>query len=415
MFHSTHQRSLRAVAGFAAMALPLGLSLPAVASETAGAAPASVETSSTTSKAHKFLLSNQWKGAVNVEFTWGDAGYEVLVGDWDGDGKDTIALRKGNQFAFSNKNPASGTPAFTFTLGKASDTVLVGDWDGNGQDSIALRRGNTFYIKNHLSGDGFASVFSYGKASDEIFVGDWDGNGTDTLAVRRGNQIHVSNTNGRTDKVVAFGRAGDKLYVGSFDRSRPGRDSFAVRRGNTYFINKAMTSGAADFQLTYGRANDVALVGDWNGDGEDTLGLVRTHTTAAATQPKAPVVKKATGAQVLALAKKYPQTPYVKGGVTPKGWDCIGIVRYVYKQYGVEIGGRPASVLDAGKRIPFSEAKPGDILYWPKDRTKKGTYEHVALYVDAKENFGAWNSKYGTRQGPNSWIGQTPIVVRVFD
>ncbi len=78
------------------------------------------------------------------------------------------------------------------------------------------------------------------------------------------------------DKVITYGRAGDDLYVGSFDLSRPGRDSFAVRRGNTYFINKAIKSGDADIKLDYGRVKDVTLLGDWNGDGEDTLSVVRT-------------------------------------------------------------------------------------------------------------------------------------------
>lgn len=70
-----------------------------------------------------------------MEFSWGEASYQVLVGDWDGDGKDTIALRKGSQFAFSKKNPASGTPNFTLTWGLPTDTVLVGDWNGDGKDT----------------------------------------------------------------------------------------------------------------------------------------------------------------------------------------------------------------------------------------------------------------------------------------
>ena len=371
----------------------------------------------TTVKNHRFFLNDRWTGAANTEFTWGDSSYKVLTGDWDGDGKDTIALRNGNQFAFSNVNPASGTPDFTFTFGGPTDTFLVGDWDGDGKDTIAIRRGNTFLIKNSLKGTAVASTITFGRASDEVFVGDWDGDGVDTLAIRRGNEIHISNKNasGKTDKVVSFGRVGDDIYVGSFDRSRPGLDSFAVRRGNTYFINKVIKSGNADIQLDYGRIDDVTLLGDWNGDNEDTLGVVRTVTTTESTQPVIPSTKKPTGAQILALAMKYDGAPYVKGGVTPEGWDCIGIIRYVYKQYGITIGGRPSSVLEAGERIPFSQAEPGDILYWPKERSKTGNFDHVALYVDSTTNFGAWNVKNGTRQGPNSWIGGTPIVIRVLD
>ncbi|MFT3945128.1 MAG: NlpC/P60 family protein [Ancrocorticia sp.] len=388
---------------------------PEIAPRTeSGVAPASNSPSAV--KNHKFFLNDRWSGVANIEFAWGTANYQVLVGDWDGDGKDTIALRKGNQFAFSKKSPASGTPNFTMTWGLPTDTVLVGDWNGDGKDTLAIRRGNSYHIKNSLSGPNTDILFYFGNARDEVFVGDWDGNGTDTLAIRRGNRIHISNKNasGRTDKVISYGRPGDDLYVGSFDRSRPGRDSFAVRRGNTYFINKTIKSGNADIRLDYGRAKDVALLGDWNGDGEDTLGVVRSVATKDVTQKEPPPVSKNKGAQVLAFAKKYEGAPYVWSGITPAGWDCIGMVRYVYKQFGVEIGGYPVSVLNAGRQIPFSQAKPGDILYWSKENSNANN-AHVALYVDSATNFGAWNEDMGTRDGKNSWVGGTPIVIRIFD
>lgn len=168
-----------------------------------------------TTRNHNFFLNDRWTGVANMDFVWGDASYEVLVGDWNGDGKDTIALRKGNQFAFSNENPISGTPQFTFTLGEPSDTFLVGDWDGDGKDTISLRRGNKFYIKDTLTGSTFTSIFSYGKTSDEVFIGDWDGDGTDTLALRRGNEFYISNRNGndKADKIVNFGRAGETFTL----------------------------------------------------------------------------------------------------------------------------------------------------------------------------------------------------------
>ncbi len=425
------------------MTLPLGLVLPAAAAEAIDPSsdltllseetPASVQTidpelvvgeyeaataaaaaTNTTATNHRFFLNDRWTGAANIEFTWGDASYEVLAGDWDANGKDTVALRQGNRFAFSNESSPSGTPQFTFAFGKASDTILVGDWNGDGKDTLALRSGNTFTIKNSLTGTGVDSTISFGRADDEVFVGDWDGNGTDTLAVRRGNQIHISNVNlsGRTDKVISFGRVGDDLYVGSFDRTHPGQDSFAVRRGNTYFINKAIKSGYADIQLDYGRTDDVTLLGDWNGDGEDTLGVVRTVTEST---QQSPVVEQSNGAKALAVAQTFAgRVPYVRGGKTTDGWDCIGMIRYVYKYFGVTVGPKPVSVLDAGREVPYSEAQPGDLLYWPAERTMIGTNDHVGIYIDATTNFGAGRS-LGTSVVPTKWRGEPPIAIRVFE
>jgi peptidase M23-like protein len=42
-------------------------------------------------------------------------------------------------------------------------------------------------------------------------------------------------------------------------------------------IRNSNTGGVAEGEFTYGRSNDVLVVGDWNGDGIDTPGLVRCN------------------------------------------------------------------------------------------------------------------------------------------
>ncbi|MCF2706667.1 C40 family peptidase [Arcanobacterium haemolyticum] len=135
--------------------------------------------------------------------------------------------------------------------------------------------------------------------------------------------------------------------------------------------------------------------------------------TTPAPQPTTPVETpapstgsgSATGQAIVNTAMSYVGSPYVWAGLTPAGWDCIGFVRYVYKQYGVSIGGYTTSVLSVGTRVPYSQARPGDILYWPG---------HVAISLGNGMNVGAWNESWGTRVGKDSWIG-TPTVIRVFN
>jgi hypothetical protein len=75
--------------------------------------------------------------------------------------------------------------------------------------------------------------------------------------------------------VVAYGKADDETYVGRFSATAKG-DSFVVRRNNLYYISYSVHGGEADMVLAYGRVSDQTLVGDWNADGVDSLGVRRT-------------------------------------------------------------------------------------------------------------------------------------------
>lgn len=146
---------------------------------------------------------------------------------------------------------------------------------------------------------------------------------------------------------------------------------------------------------------------------EASVARTAATTEARATTQQATPAAEAEAAQpaysgsassVAATALAYQGAPYRWGGTTPAGWDCIGFVRYVYAQHGVSIGGYTTSVLSVGRQVPYSEARAGDILYWPG---------HVAISLGNGMNIGAWNESIGTTTGADSYIG-VPTVIRVF-
>ena len=191
----------------------------------------SVKTTSNFADAAVFYLNDSWGPTANHVFPWGVPSDVALAGDWNADGADTVALRRGNRYAFTNQTTPSASPNFSVTYGKATDQVLVGDWNGDGKDTLAVRRGNTYYIKNSING-------------------------------------------GTADTVVAYGKATDHVLVGHFSKGSS-KDSFTVRRGNKYFVSYSIHGGEADKVVAYGRSSDSPIVGDWNGDGVDTLGVRR--------------------------------------------------------------------------------------------------------------------------------------------
>ncbi|MBD8061820.1 ExeM/NucH family extracellular endonuclease [Oceanitalea stevensii] len=221
-----------------------------------------------------FFLSNDWSGTAHYAFQYGRRTDEVLIGDWDGNGTDTITVRRGKQY-FVNDAPQGGPASTVLTYGRADDVVLVGDWDRDGVDTLAVRRGAEYHVKNSLRGGDADHVITYGRANDEVMVGDWDGNGSDTFAVRRGATYHVKNriAGGDADVVLTYGRPGDVTLAGDWDGN--GTDTFAIRRDREFHVKNSLRGGPADFAIVYGRSGDEVYVGDWNGDGKDTLGVRR--------------------------------------------------------------------------------------------------------------------------------------------
>ena len=80
---------------------------------------------------------------------------------------------------------------------------------------------------------------------------------------------------------------------------------------------------------------------------------------------------KADGTAV-GIAMQYQGVPYVWGGMSPSGFDCSGLVSYVYAQLGKPLPHSSAAIGRMGTSLPLSQAQPGDILWHPG---------HVAIYV----------------------------------
>ena len=218
-----------------------------------------------------YYVSNSLKGgAADFSFGYGRAGDEAYAGDWNGDGKDSLTLRRGNMF-YTKYSLTGGNADCAFSYGKNEDLVLPGDWDVDGKDTFAVRRGSTYYIKNSLEGGIADKSFIYGRSEDQTYVGDWNGDGHDTFVVRRGNVFYFKNslTGGNADTVITYGRDDDQVYVGDWDGD--GKDSLAVRRGSTFYVKNTIASGVADEAFSYGKTSDTVLVGDWDGDGKDTF------------------------------------------------------------------------------------------------------------------------------------------------
>lgn len=216
-------------------------------------------------------------GAATHTFNYGDYGDHVYVGDWNGDGADTLAVRRGSVLYVTNSNSPT-VAEYTFSFGIPGDEYLVGDWNGDGIDTLTIRRGSWLYVSNQQRPSIADWQYSYGNPGDRMIVGDWNGDGIDTIAIQRGDWFHVSNVNGTgvAEYTFSFGSPGDVALAG--DWNGDGVDTIAVYRPSTatFYFRNSMTSGVAESSFIYGNRGDLPFAGRWSTTATtDSVGLRR--------------------------------------------------------------------------------------------------------------------------------------------
>ncbi len=164
-----------------------------------------------------------------MSFRFGQAGDIPVIGDWNGDGIQTVGVVRGNTWLLRDSN-TSGPPQYNFVFGEPGDIPVVGDWNGDGTSGIAMVRGNRWHLRNRANAGNAGIIFTFGEVGDTPIAGDWNGSGSDG----------------------------------------PG-----VHRGNRWLLSNELTSAPPAMNFAFGDVGDVPIVGDWNSNGRSGIGVVR--------------------------------------------------------------------------------------------------------------------------------------------
>ena len=180
-------------------------------------------------------------------------------------------------------------PVSSFYYGNPGDLPFMGDWDGDGVATPGLyRQSDGFVYVRHTNTQGNANLeFFFGNPGDVPMVGDFNGDGRDTVSVWRPSQARVFIINelgeegeglGVADFDFFFGNPGDLPFVGDFDGD--GVDTIGLYRETTGFVylTNTLETGSGDLSFFFGNPGDQILAGDWDGDGDDTVGVYRPST-----------------------------------------------------------------------------------------------------------------------------------------
>jgi cell wall-associated NlpC family hydrolase len=85
--------------------------------------------------------------------------------------------------------------------------------------------------------------------------------------------------------------------------------------------------------------------------------------------------KPSRGLRAVQIANHLTGIPYVWGGASPRsGFDCSGLVQYVYRKIGVSLPHYTVSLYGHGRSVARSRLRPGDLVFF-------SGLGHVGIYA----------------------------------
>ncbi|WML30737.1 C40 family peptidase [Neobacillus sp. OS1-32] len=94
--------------------------------------------------------------------------------------------------------------------------------------------------------------------------------------------------------------------------------------------------------------------------------------------------------KAISVAKANLGVPYRWGGISPRGFDCSGLVKYSYGKAG-KVLPRTAADMFYTKGYRVSSLKAGDLMFFAPNKASRPT--HVAIYIGNGKMIQAASSK----------------------
>lgn len=145
------------------------------------------------------------------------------------------------------------------------------------------------------------------------------------------------------------------------------------------------------------------------GPGSFVGSALSTGSPSAAAQDGVPGASGGLGSAAVADAERYLGVPYQWGGSSPAGFDCSGLVQYVYGQLGISLPRTSQEQANVGTPVDgLANAQPGDLVFFAGSDGTATAPGHVGIYVGNGEMIDAPYTGASVRIEP---VGD-PVAIR---
>ena len=231
----------------------------------------------------------------------------------------------------------------------STNSSIIGSLS-NGTKVEILSTSNGWHKIKFNGGIGYVSV-DYIKINSNNNESDSENspshNVTGKVAIVTADALNIRSGAGTNYSIVATARYGSKLPIISYTNG-------------WYYVKSGSTTGYV--------SEDYVTVAN---EGDTINPLVK----------ETPLIESAyTGEDIAAEAEKYLGVPYLWGGFTPVGFDCSGLVQYVYKQFGISVERTTYYQVHQGQIVDRNDLRPGDLIFFTTNENDPNDISHVGIY-----------------------------------
>lgn len=139
----------------------------------------------------------------------------------------------------------------------------------------------------------------------------------------------------------------------------------------TGYLGDITKSAVIAFQKKYGLSADGIA-------GAQTLGKLDKllNRSAALSRGETEGLEQ----KIVTYAKKLLGFRYVWGGMSPKGFDCSGFVKYVFDHFGIILNRVSADQAKQGTAVKKADLRVGDLVFFDTDGGHN-EINHVGIYI----------------------------------
>ncbi len=255
-------------------------------------------------------------------------------------------------------------PAKSTKAAKATKTTSASTVDTTSTTHTVVKGDTLWSLAKKYGVSVSALMKANNLSSSTILIGQ-------SLNLRAGMTTYGVNgvTTGSSSTAASTNTASSTSMTASSQAPKAKKETTKAKSTTTNTSSNTNTSAKAQSQST---ASNTGASTTTNTAASSSQAVSQAPTGSTSTSTS---TASASASAITSYALNFLGVPYVWGGTTPSGFDCSGLVQYVYSHFGINLGRTTYTQQYAGTKISVASAQAGDLYFWGS----YGSAYHVAI------------------------------------